>query len=190
MLSQNMQGNFIYIRCTQYHIMWKSLSVTCDRSVVFSGFLHLYNWRPWYNWNIVEIGVMVNMLAWSMVDSWFKGIEYTSPLVVFELSPLVVIGTDYTGSCKSNYQRSQPLQPQMLSIKWNEINYSFNHFLVVYFLIVHLFKFKLSGAVVVVIFGSWIYNYILACCVLKRMAEKASGGKDMILFDAFTEHAR
>jgi len=31
---------------------------------------------------------------------------------------------------------------------------------------------------------------ILACCVLKRMAEKASKGKDMILFDAFTEHAR
>jgi hypothetical protein len=31
---------------------------------------------------------------------------------------------------------------------------------------------------------------ILACCVLKRMAEKASRGKDMILFDAFTEHAR
>jgi hypothetical protein len=62
----------LMVRCTQYHIMWKSLSVTCDRSVVFSGFLHLYNWRPWYNWNIVEIGVMVNMLAWSMVDSWFK----------------------------------------------------------------------------------------------------------------------
>jgi hypothetical protein len=30
-------------RCTQYNIMWWSLSVTCDRSVVFSGhsgFLH------------------------------------------------------------------------------------------------------------------------------------------------------
>ena len=30
-------------RCTWYNIMWKSLSVTCDRSVVFSGyscFLH------------------------------------------------------------------------------------------------------------------------------------------------------
>ena len=33
------------------------LSVTCDRSVVFSGssgFLHQYNWPPWYNWNIGE----------------------------------------------------------------------------------------------------------------------------------------
>jgi hypothetical protein len=28
-------------RCTRYNIMWSSLSVTCGRSVVFSGFLHL-----------------------------------------------------------------------------------------------------------------------------------------------------
>jgi hypothetical protein len=31
------------VRCTRYNIMWWSLSVTCDRSVVFSGyssFLH------------------------------------------------------------------------------------------------------------------------------------------------------
>jgi hypothetical protein len=30
-------------RCTRYNIMWSSLSVTCDRSVFFSGysgFLH------------------------------------------------------------------------------------------------------------------------------------------------------
>ena len=43
-----------------YNIMWYSLSVTCDRFVVFSGsfgFLHQYNWLPRYNWNIVESGV-------------------------------------------------------------------------------------------------------------------------------------
>jgi hypothetical protein len=37
--------------------------VTCDRSVVFSGFsgfLHQYNWQPWYNWNIVESGLKTN----------------------------------------------------------------------------------------------------------------------------------
>jgi hypothetical protein len=31
------------VRCTWYNIMWSSLSVTCDKSVVFSGcsgFLH------------------------------------------------------------------------------------------------------------------------------------------------------
>jgi len=30
-------------------------------------------------------------------------IEYTSPRTGFELTTLVVIGTDCTGSCKSNY---------------------------------------------------------------------------------------
>jgi hypothetical protein len=30
-------------------------------------------------------------------------IEYTSPWTGFELTTLVVIGTDCTGSCKSNY---------------------------------------------------------------------------------------
>jgi hypothetical protein len=36
------------------------LSVTCDRSVVFSvysDFLHQYNWPPLYYWNVVESGV-------------------------------------------------------------------------------------------------------------------------------------
>jgi hypothetical protein len=36
------------------------LSVTCDKSVVFSGysgFLNQYNWQPRYNWNIVKSGV-------------------------------------------------------------------------------------------------------------------------------------
>ena len=43
----------------RYNIMWSSLSVTCDRSMVFSGyssFLHQWNRLPRYNWNIVESG--------------------------------------------------------------------------------------------------------------------------------------
>ena len=45
--------------CTRYNIMWSSLSVTCDRSVVlsgYSGFLHQYNCPQQYSWNIVGIG--------------------------------------------------------------------------------------------------------------------------------------
>jgi len=41
----------LMMRCTQYNILWCSLSVTCDRSVVFSrysGFLHQSNWQPQY----------------------------------------------------------------------------------------------------------------------------------------------
>ena len=44
-------------RCFRWKIILWSLSVTCDRSVVFSGysgFPHQYNWPPQYNWNIVE----------------------------------------------------------------------------------------------------------------------------------------
>jgi hypothetical protein len=40
--------------------LYDNLSVTCDRSVVFSGysgFFHQWNWPPRYNWNIVESGV-------------------------------------------------------------------------------------------------------------------------------------
>ena len=36
------------------------MSVTCGRSVVFSSFLHHYNWPTRYNWNIVEIGVKIH----------------------------------------------------------------------------------------------------------------------------------
>jgi hypothetical protein len=43
--------NQVHARCTQYNIMWWSLSVTYDKSVVFS------EYSPWYNWNIVESGV-------------------------------------------------------------------------------------------------------------------------------------
>jgi hypothetical protein len=47
-------------RCTRYNIMWVSLSMTWERSVVFSGysgFLHQKNWPQRYSWNIVESGV-------------------------------------------------------------------------------------------------------------------------------------
>ena len=54
------RSNPVQARCTRYNIMWYSLSVTCDMSVVFSrdsGFLHQLNWSTRYNWNIIESGV-------------------------------------------------------------------------------------------------------------------------------------
>ena len=45
----------LMVKCTRYNIMWKSLSVTCDGSVVFSGycgFLHQWNWPPQYTSNV------------------------------------------------------------------------------------------------------------------------------------------
>jgi hypothetical protein len=43
-------------KCTRYSFMWSSFSVTCCRSLIFSGFLHQKPWPPWYNWKIVESG--------------------------------------------------------------------------------------------------------------------------------------
>ena len=37
--------------CNRYNIMWKSLSVACGRSVVFSRYSELLHQ---YNWNVVE----------------------------------------------------------------------------------------------------------------------------------------
>jgi len=41
----------------------------------------------------------------------FGCIKYTSPRARFELTTLVVIGTDCTGSCESDYHRLRPRRP-------------------------------------------------------------------------------
>ena len=53
-------SNMFRARCIRYKAMWYSLSVSCDRSVVYSGysgFLHQQYCPPRYSWNIVESGV-------------------------------------------------------------------------------------------------------------------------------------
>ena len=80
-------------RFTRYNIMWYSLSVTCDRSEVFSsysGFLHHWNWSPQYSWNIVEsggIGISIHFIwflrtgFWQALQGFFTGPGFT------EMSP-------------------------------------------------------------------------------------------------------
>jgi hypothetical protein len=52
-------------------------------------------------------------------------IEYTSPRTGFELTTLVVIGTDCTGSCKPNYPmittNMAPVNLRYSTIQWNMI---------------------------------------------------------------------
>ena len=43
--------------------------------------------------------------------------EYTSPRMGFEFTTLVVIGTDCTGSCKSNYHTINAMTPSVTFVE-------------------------------------------------------------------------
>ena len=54
---RHFQQYFSYIVAVSFLDVMKFV---CDRSVIFSGYsglLHQENWRPRYNWNIVESGI-------------------------------------------------------------------------------------------------------------------------------------
>jgi hypothetical protein len=48
-------------------------------------------------------------------------IEYTSPCTGFELTTLVMIGIDYTGSCKSNYHTIMTTTAPYIIILWHKL---------------------------------------------------------------------
>ena len=78
-----MNLNLFIVRRTRYNIMWWSLSVICDRSLVSSGyfgFLHQESWPPWYNWNIVESGVNTinNIFGGARMAQWVRSLDLTS----------------------------------------------------------------------------------------------------------------
>jgi hypothetical protein len=95
------------------------LSVTCDMSVVFSGysgFLLQANWPPRYNWNIVESGVKQNNhnptsnsyhvhwdLLWCYCHSWLE-LVYKSIFTPYSLSScaclyLFITSPGFKGPC-------------------------------------------------------------------------------------------
>ena len=49
-------------------------------------------------------------------------IEYTLPWAQFEFTTLVVIGTDYTGSCKYNYHTSTTKKAPYIHWNWWKFN--------------------------------------------------------------------
>ena len=96
-----LQINYKYIFLSKYMLLGglvktqesfisiHSWSVPCNRSVVFSaysGFLHQWNWPPWYNWNIVESGVEHNKPTNYFV--YFRYEELEAKLIAEKLSPL------------------------------------------------------------------------------------------------------
>jgi hypothetical protein len=67
--------------------VWMDLSVTCDRSVVFSeysSFLNQQNWPPRYNWNIVESGAKHHNpnpnSKWNVISAYIILCWYSSNL--------------------------------------------------------------------------------------------------------------
>ena len=64
------------------------MSVSCNRSVVFSSLLHQLNWPAQYNWNIVESGINHHNPSPPMSKVWLHcGSNLQS--ATFEMSTLL-----------------------------------------------------------------------------------------------------
>ena len=97
-----------------YTTLCDSLSVTCGRSVVPPGTLVSSTNKTWFNWNIIESGVKYHNHNPPVVNLKLLGI-ISNPVFREKLedtkgkirgfTALVVIDTDYTGGCISNYHR-------------------------------------------------------------------------------------
>jgi hypothetical protein len=87
----------IMAMCTRYNIMWHGSSVTCDRSVVFSGesgFPHKEKWPPRCNWNI-ESGVKHNNHTLHFIFYIFVSAVFVLNIATRFLGPrkLILIGS-------------------------------------------------------------------------------------------------
>jgi hypothetical protein len=80
--------SFLLITKLKY-IVWE----TCNK-----GILHMFFFfnLSYFKLKYVTVKHISNFIIWLCI-------EYTSPWTGFELTTLMVIGTDCTGSCKSNY---------------------------------------------------------------------------------------
>jgi hypothetical protein len=92
----------VYEWCLFVNATFKNISVISWRSVLL----------------VKKTGVpSENVSHWQTLSH--NVIEYTSPWTGFELTLLVVIGTDCIGSCKSNYH-TIPRQP-IIKYEWMQI---------------------------------------------------------------------
>jgi len=98
--------NNIYLSHTETvngHVGISSIDILRVRVMVFNGTFNnisIISWRQFYWWRKPEYTEKTTNLS---QDTDKRCFQYTSPWAGFELTILVVIGTDYIGSCKSNY---------------------------------------------------------------------------------------
>ena len=89
------------------------MSVTCGRSVVFSGysgFLHQQHWPPRYNWNIVESGVKHHKTKQNQLLLPCKYSDYILYNFVFSKLPILIY--KLPNSIKVSLQLFLPHTPQ------------------------------------------------------------------------------
>ena len=98
MLPVSLDSKLLIASLSFYCLVWLVLWCLTPLSTIFQ----LYHGSQFYWWRKPEDQEKTTDLA-QVTDKLYYLMLYISPCSRFELTTSVVIGTDYIGSCKSNY---------------------------------------------------------------------------------------